>query len=1137
MDRVRVGGVCLLLIIIAAALPINVLAQTPQTATSSAAETDSAANGAAPIISQSLLSKSTQEETISAESMAKRNTGLKPLASAKQAAKSEESAISEAAASTAASAPESNAEQAAASQEPAQDETTTPDMIQTEASAISNEEAGSDQTTESAAETTVTPAEVVASTQEETISAENLARRNTGLKLLGSDQTAEAATDAAAETTVTPPEDVALGTAVSADATATSITGSQNASLSETQAVSNNVSENESENATEEEDAQAANETEEKNEPVDRIWREGISSDEYTWDYRSFSGFFYDMKNNVGTETLTVNLQDGDRSIDSGNLIYSTSAKTMDFEFGEWGEYQVIGFMAEKYFAGYLEGDGELFDQDVSLINDGQLRRVLVDSDDESTITTGSVLNLEEGYELRIKQIDIDGNKVFLGLAKDGEEIDSKVVSPESSLKSATYQYKVDISGEDRPIIMVHISNVFASTESDLVTIDGLFQISDTYDSVESGDEYDKMQVTGVSDIGFEMENDNTISLRKGDTAEIFGDVGFIVADSDELRFAPIVERSGPQEVRGTVINPSEEDEFTWTVYNFEGFYYDIDDDVGTEVLTAKITGGNKIEEGDLLYSSSPSSVDFEFESWGEYDVIGFMADKYFAGFNNKTEFTDEVSAINEGQLRKILIDNDDSKTIASGSVLSLEEGYELRIKQVDLNGNKVYLSLARDGEEVDSKVVTPSSDPGDKASNYMYKVDIGSEKDVPIITAHVESVFRSTESDLATVDGIFQVSDSPESVEEGEIHGRMKVETLGDDGITMENDGSVSLGRDKVIEIMENLKFRIADSDDRLMAPIAIKPGEGSDMTLSVPAAIVDTPVTISVKSGTSALSGVQILLNGRSEGTTDATGSFTYTPDSIGTFPIVAKKTGYNNGQASLVVRTAEEASKVSAYEQANATLTNRLTINAPAEVVKGENFLITVVEGINRTPVDAATVFLDDESIGSTGAQGSLTYSANVTGEHTLKAEKEGFDSASQKITIVSSLRVVELKVPEKAYAGSEMKISAVIENVGGNEDTRLLELKANDTVVDSKNATVKAGENSTLGFTYKPKEPGLTRFDLDEQSKTVNVEKAKSSNWLIALIFVLLIAIGAGYYLYTKGELDNLQQQVKKMMQGR
>ena len=81
------------------------------------------------------------------------------------------------------------------------------------------------------------------------------------------------------------------------------------------------------------------------------------------------------------------------------------------------------------------------------------------------------------------------------------------------------------------------------------------------------------------------------------------------------------------------------------------------------------------------------------------------------------------------------------------------------------------------------------------------------------------------------------------------------------------------------------------------------------------------------------------------------------------------------------------------------------------------------------------------------------------------------------------------------------------------------------------------TVNAGQNSTVDFSYKPKDPGLHRFSLDDKSRTVNVEKAQSSNWLIALILVLLIAIGAGYYLHTTGELDKLQKQVKKMMQGR
>ncbi|MBN1236427.1 MAG: S-layer protein [Methanotrichaceae archaeon] len=1130
MYHVRIGGVCLLLLIIATALPIDVLAQTPQTATSSASENDIAANGEAPIISQSLLSKSTQGETVSAEKLAKRNTGLKPLPSAGQPANSEPSTAPEKAASEEAPVSESSAIQATASQEPAQTASAPAETANTQITPAK------EVTITPAEDETITPPEEVTITPagDETITPDMIQTQAPAASPVASNDVAQTdlAGTATADASIAPPEDVALGTVVSDDTTDAEITDLENTTSDEPETVLDDASANESENVTEDGAAEPEEETDKK--PNDRIWREGISSDEYTWDEKSFSGFFYDMKNDVGTEELTVRLG-SKRSIDSGDLVYSTTPERLDFEFGQWGSYQVIGFMAEKYFAGYEAS--EILDRDMSLINDGQLRRVLIDNDDDLTITAGSVLSLEEGYELRIKQIDINGNKVYMALAKDGREIDSKVVSPEGNLRSSTYEYEIEVSGEDVPIIIAHISNVFASTESDLVTVDGIFQLSDTYASVENGDQYGKMEVKSVSENGVEMENEDSINLKKGNTINIFGEVGFLVADADELRFAPVVERAGPQEVRGTVINPSDVDDFTWDVYNFEGFYYDIDEDVGTETLIAKISGKNKIEEGDLTYKTTPQPVSFEFESWGEYDVIGFMADKYFAGYNNKTAFTDEVSAISEGQLRKVLIDDDMSRTIASGSVLSLEEGYELRIKSVDLNGNKVFLALVRDGEEVDSRVVTPSSNSQDRASNYLYKVNVGSEKDVPIIAAHVESVFRSTESDLATVDGIFQVSDSPESVDEGEIHGKMKVKTLDDDGITMKNDDSFSLARDKTIEIMENLKFVVADSDDRLMAPIAIKPGEGEELILTLSGAVVNRPVTISVKSGTTSLNGVQILLNGSSIGSTDISGSVSYTPSSVGTIQVIAKKKGYNDGKASMVVRTAAEAASLSAFEQANATLTNQLTINAPAEVVKGENFLITVVQGINQTTVDAASLFLDEESIGSTGAQGTMTYSANVTGEHTLKAEKEGFNSATKKIMITSSLRVIELIVPDKANAGSEMKISAIVNNVGRNDDSRLLELKANETVVDSKNATVKASENSTISFSYKPRDPGLTRISLDEQSKTINVEKAQSNTWLIALILVLLIAIGAGYYLYSTGELDSLQRQIKKMMQGR
>ena len=108
MDYVKVGGVCLLLLVIAAALPINVLAQTPQAETSA---------GATPIISKSLLSESSgQGETISAENLAKRNIGLKPLAKPGSTAASEAPQTAEQVETPAASAPEEQYSQSPANE-------------------------------------------------------------------------------------------------------------------------------------------------------------------------------------------------------------------------------------------------------------------------------------------------------------------------------------------------------------------------------------------------------------------------------------------------------------------------------------------------------------------------------------------------------------------------------------------------------------------------------------------------------------------------------------------------------------------------------------------------------------------------------------------------------------------------------------------------------------------------------------------------------------------------------------------------------------------------------------------------------------------------------------------------------------
>lgn len=1112
MDYFRAGGVCLLIILIAAALPIGGLAATQTGAANSGIDSvNPSASGATPVVGANSFSNGVGAQgfvqAAAPIKVQRPSSGIRPTAvtginvpvapaTTETKTNSETSKTGTQGQSTPAS---PSTETVTTSAEIAKQSTATPAPATTP------------QTLTTSTSTSV-PTNPTASSNPTANSNVTLPSSNASIVGNNTATTPAVNTTAAVNSTVANPINV----------NESKLNASNNASNITTPSV-NATSENKTvENVTPAEISSAAPPA-----PVlmDRIWRQGISPLDYTWTPLIFSGFFYDLDDKVGTENLTVHLtSETSRSIAEHNLKYDTKVQPINFKFKDWGKYQVIGFMADKYFAGY--SGTNVLDKDLSLINDGQLRQVLIDNNDERTIVQGSVMPLEEGYELRIKQIDVNGNKVYLALAKDGKEIDSKVVSP-GTLKSSTYQYKVTISGEDTPIIMAHIPSVFAGSESGIVTVDGLFQVSDTYKSVEDGDKYGKMKVVGVSDTGVTMDNTDSVSLGKGKTVNIFGNVSFQIADADVLRFAPIVEHTGPYEIRGTIVDPSVTKEFTWTPYNFEGFYYDIDEDTGTENLTAKISGSS-IADGDLTYSTSPSPVKFQFKDWGRYDVIGFMADKYFAGYNNATQFADQFSDINDGELRKILVDSKDEKTITTGSVLPLDEGYELRIKQVDINGNKVYLALAKDGKEIDSKVVAPSSGEF-KTSNYLYKITMGSKKDVPMIAAHVQSVFKGTEADLATIDGLFQLSDNPANVEEGEMQGKMKVETLTDTGISMKNDGAISLGRGRTVNIMGNLKFIIADNDDRNFAPVAERSGATKVLTLNITEpAVVNRTMNMRVTSAGEAISGVTVLVNGEVIGNTDATGSISYSPKTLGSIDVVARKVPYGDAKSTVVVKSTAAAAAITANSA------NNLALSVPSDVLKNQTFLITVTGGANQTAIENASISFDNTGIGSTSAQGTLKYSSGILGVHTITALATGFDKASRNITVMTPIQVQSFNVSStSAKTGQTITVKANVQNVGAFNDTRKLELLVNgNKTVDSQNVALKPGENKTLSFSYKPTEPGTYRLSLDGKEATVTVEKS-TTNWaMIAIILVLLIAIGAGAYLYHTGELEALRKRLQK-----
>ena len=126
------------------------------------------------------------------------------------------------------------------------------------------------------------------------------------------------------------------------------------------------------------------------------------------------------------------------------------------------------------------------------------------------------LLLLKNGYSLSIKEVDVNGNSVWIQLEKDGKVVDDGFVSA-----GQDYVYKTDVGkATDIPLIIVHFGTVFSGTETSAVFVQGIFQISDDYTEINDGDTFDKMEVTSVSDNGITMKNSDDIGLDKGETTD-----------------------------------------------------------------------------------------------------------------------------------------------------------------------------------------------------------------------------------------------------------------------------------------------------------------------------------------------------------------------------------------------------------------------------------------------------------------------------------------------------------------------------------------------------------------------------------------------------------------------------------------
>lgn len=567
-----------------------------------------------------------------------------------------------------------------------------------------------------------------------------------------------------------------------------------------------------------------------------------MATAEGKWNAEDFGWFVYDLKEGMGSESLSI-IPTG-RTIEEGKLIYSCRAVAKRFEYESWGRYLWIGFLGKRYLAGYPEGP---ITEEISSLEKGELREVLIDSDDRYTISSERPLILGDGYTVALEGVSNDGRKAFIELLMDGSTVDRAVVE-----EGSTYVWKHPET--DTPLILIHVRSGMHGRDEDRVDVDGIFQVS-THPAVvlTDGATIGLLKVNDISGDRIKLRNSDDIALSPDSMVHIAGGLALRVMDSPTLIYYPVGRYTeyGRYIIRGPVFQEGDlhiqkiiEDipayvSTVWDYRNYAGFYFDDEDMIGSEtfvlngssrrvvprfgpIVPVEMNGSVVGSMRGLLYYTYIQPKRFERDSWGEYYVLSVFGELWFAGYGRNTSSEiGEKSMFEYERLGRVLIDTDAQDIATSGNIYFFMDGYSLLIR--DVGEDRIFVSLLKDNRIVDNSTISSNS-------TYVYKKDVFDIKDLPILAVHVGEIFRDKERQIAVIDGVFQISDQIYlPIEGGSKIGDMVIFTT-PKGIYMVNDESKSLGKGSSVEIWpeypgvtKGLYLAVADNDTLRYFPYTV--------------------------------------------------------------------------------------------------------------------------------------------------------------------------------------------------------------------------------------------------------------------------------------------------------------------------
>ncbi|MCQ1536281.1 hypothetical protein FTO70_11445 [Methanosarcina sp. KYL-1] len=597
-------------------------------------------------------------------------------------------------------------------------------------------------------------------------------------------------------------------------------------------------------------------------------------SNGFAWDATTFGGFCYPINKHQNFvnediawgERLWIENTDNTHGalgvsgpsnnvIDEEELVYSTRSYSSKYklvsELGLSGDsipsdlgngfYWQLAWFAKPYIA--VENDAT---QLASLVlnQDGSARK---------TLRTGETWDLGKGYTLTVHQVDVDGKKVWFSLYKDGEELESAVVEDDGTVASQAFTATADFGDSDDQLYFItYVDSVFQGAVDSIAVFKYTWLIDkDNVLVIKSGDEYQGLEVKEANENGLVLKNKDSITIyvdadkktyftdswyfKTSDENKGFGGQGYIIYPAKDLT------TPGTYTLRGISLdtNLTESNGFAWDATTFGGFCYPInkhqnfvnEDIAWGERLWIENTdnthgalgvsgpSNNVIDEEELVYSTRQHSSKYKVVSElglsgssipsdlgkGFYWQLAWFGKPYIAVENDAT------------QLASLVLNQDGSarKTLRAGETWDLGKGYTLTVHQVDVDGKKVWFSLEKNGEELESAIV---EDDGTVASKtFTAKADFGDSDDQLYFVTYVDSVFQSAVDSIAVFKYTWLIDkDNALVIKSGDEYQGLEVKEANENGLVLKNKDSITIDvdADKKAYFTDSWYFKTSDEN-----------------------------------------------------------------------------------------------------------------------------------------------------------------------------------------------------------------------------------------------------------------------------------------------------------------------------------